>query len=116
LYYHGNVLRFTAVKANRRLALWIVLGSLAAIVLVAYARERWREPASVHIAVRAQSARPLSQRLSPQPLPAAALPGSAPDLADAPVSRMERGEATAVASPPPPAVRRHEYPRGPPRA
>ena len=107
--------RLFAVKADRRVVLWFVLGSLVAIVLVAYARERWREPGTVYIAVRAQSARPLSVRLSLQPLPAA-LPGAAPVFCDAPVGRVEIAEAAHDRSLPLPAVLRHEYPRGPPRA
>ena len=109
------MVRSSAIKTHRRLALWLLLGSLAAIVLVAYARERWRDPGSVYVAVRVQGARPSSLRVSPQPLPAA-LPGNGPDLPTAFVSRVETGEPVVQTSPPLPAVLRHEYPRGPPRA
>ena len=93
-----------------------MLASLATIVLAAYAREHWREPGTVYIAVRAQSARPLSPRLTLPPPPAPALPGEGPHLDLASVLRMESGEGALDASLPRPAPRRHEYPRGPPRA
>ena len=109
------MLRLSAVNANRRLALWIVLGSLVAIVLVAYARERRRDPGTVYVAVRALSARPLSARPSLQPAPAA-LPGAALETCEAAVCRVEIAEGARERSLPLPAVLRHEYPRGPPRA
>ena len=105
-----------SARRSHGLALWLALASFAIIAIAAYAREHAAQPNTAYIAVRVHGARPPSVRLASAPAPAAAVPGEAPDLRSSAVHRIDDGAGVLDDASPRPALLRHEYPRGPPRA
>jgi hypothetical protein len=97
-----------------RLLPWPLLGTLAALLAATYASQPPGDSSSAYVAVHAQTARPLSARLSLEPGAGAAPPGRGVELVlpvPVPVGLAAAGVNAAA---PRRSALRHEYPRGPP--